>query len=577
MGTRVACVKALVPSLLALSLVTAATAQSLPAPDALARSLDVRAATLQALVLPDTAQAPFTVDLELDGAPARLVLQPHDLRARGFRVLVQGADGALAEVEPAAPATLRGHVQGRPGSRVAASLLADGLHAWVRLAPGQAPWGVQPAGGGRHVVYDAADAGGEPWECGTQDADARPAAPAAAPGDTPAPDVVCEIACDADFEFYQLNGSSVSATQADVELVLNGVDAIYTHDVDVQYAIGTIIVRTAEPDPYSSASPGTLLNQFSSHWNSQQQGVKRDIAHLFTGKDLDGSVIGIAQLSVICSQSSGYGLSQSRYSLNLTNRVALTAHELGHNWSANHCDGEPDCSIMCSGLGGCSGNLTSFNASSVNAINAEKNSSSCLSPAVPPPPPVITSVWPQAVEVFPPPTLTVTGSSFEFADGLLLGDVQLHKGSGYLVLDDATISMTPPEPAALGPVQVVVSNPSGTSNAGSFTWIETSPPNLQASAVTFTGFTMSWSFFAGAGDPAFLLLGLGPETFTYQGQDVLAFDLILWSGALDPIGQGSLDLVIPASALGLVFWSQLATLDGATLATSAIPSTWVAF
>ncbi|MBM3984799.1 MAG: hypothetical protein FJ296_03780, partial [Planctomycetes bacterium] len=431
--------------------------------------------------------------------------------------------------------------------------------------------------GGLHAVYDAADAAGEPWDCGTQDTHARPAAPAAAPGDTPAPDVVCEIACDADFEFYQLNGSSVAATQADVELVLNGTDAIYTQDVDIQYAIGTILVRTAEPDPYSSSSPGTLLNQFSSHWNSSQQGVPRDIAHLFTGKDMDGSVIGIAQLNVICSQSNGYGLSQSRYSLNLTNRVALTAHELGHNWNAGHCDGDPACSIMCSGLGGCSGNLNSFNASSVDVINAKKNSVNCLSPAVPPPPPVITSVSPEAVDVFPPPALTVTGSNFEYADGLLLGGLPLHKGDGYLVLDDATIRLTPPQPAALGPVSVVVSNPSGTSNPGSFTWLAVDPPALQASSVTFTGFTMNWTFFAGAGDPGFLLLGLQPDTFSYQGQTVLAFNLILWSGALDAIGKGSLDLVIPASALGLVFWSQLATLDGATLATSGIPSTWVAF
>ncbi len=574
MGIRCISIQALAPSLLALA--AAVPAQTL-APDALTRALEVGQATLQVLALPDSGLAPFAVDLELDGAPARLLLLPHDLRAPGFQVLAQGADGAWTAQDPAPPATLRGSVQGRPGSRVAASLLPDGLHAWVRLAPGRAPWGVQPAGGGLHAVYDSADASGEPWTCGTLDLDLRPTPPASAPGDTPAPDKVCEIACDADFEFYQLNGSSVAATQADVELVLNGVDAIYADDVDIRYEIGTILVRTAEPDPYSSSSPNSLLNQFSSHWNSQQQGVQRDIAHLFTGKDMDGSVIGIASLSVICSQTNGYGLSQSRFSLNFTSRVALTAHELGHNWSAQHCDGDSDCSIMCSGLGGCTGNVTSFSSSSVAQINAKKNAVNCLSAAVPPPPPVITSIEPEVVEVLPGATLTITGSSFDEADGLTVGSQALHKDSGYFVLSDTTIQFVAPAPTALGPVSVVVSNPTGNSNPGSFTWVETSPPQLQATGVTFTGFALQWSFGAGAGDPGFLLLGLQPNTFLYQGQTVLAYDFILWSGALGATGLGSLDLVIPASAAGLVIWSQLATLDGATLLTSNIPSTWIAF
>lgn len=574
MGTR----PATAPSALLLLLLAAAPrAQIEPAPYEVARALDTGRATLQRLELPPGPQQAFSVDVVLDGATERLVLTPHALRAPGFRLLVQGADGRLAEQEPPPPATLRGHVAGRPGSRVAASLLADGLHAFVLLDPARAPFAVQPSGlPGLHAVHDGADALAGSFTCGTPDLAVR--APAAAgPGDTPAPNVTCEIACDADFEYFLANGGSVAATQLDIETVLNGVEAIYANDVDIEYAVTTILVRTAEPDPYGSTSPNSLLNQFSNHWNSSQQGVARDVAHLFTGKELDGSVIGIAQLSVVCSKSSAYGLSQSRFTGNLTSRVGLTAHELGHNWSATHCDGAPDCWIMCSGLGGCAGNLTKFGGGEKAQINAKKSQVGCLLPAEPPPLPVIASVTPAQVPAFLAGSLTIKGSGFAQANLLLVGAQQLHKGTSWWVLDDATITLTPPAPAALGPVEVTVGNPTGSSNPGGFTYVESDPPVLAVPLVSFTDFVLEWYFAGGAGDAGFLLVGLAPATFTFQGQAVLATDLVLWSGPLDAAGLGSTELLLPASAQGLTLWSQLATLDGATLATSAVKSTWIPF
>jgi len=48
----------------------------------------------------------------------------------------------------------------------------------------------------------------------------------------------------------------------------------------------------------------------------------------------------------------------------------LTAHEMGHNFSAGHCDGNGDCHIMCSGINGCNGlgNPAFFGAPSANKI-----------------------------------------------------------------------------------------------------------------------------------------------------------------------------------------------------------------
>jgi hypothetical protein len=79
-----------------------------------------------------------------------------------------------------------------------------------------------------------------------------------------------------------------------------------------------------------------------------------------------------------------YNSVESRFSLVLGNRQALSAHELGHNWSATHCDGNASCHIMCATLGGCSGigggNLK-FGPNASNQIIAYRNSVGCDTPA----------------------------------------------------------------------------------------------------------------------------------------------------------------------------------------------------
>ena len=59
-----------------------------------------------------------------------------------------------------------------------------------------------------------------------------------------------------------------------------------------------------------------------------------DIKHLFTGKNFDGSVIGIAYIGVVCSVPTlSYGITQSYVE---SADSGIFAHELGHNFGANH-------------------------------------------------------------------------------------------------------------------------------------------------------------------------------------------------------------------------------------------------
>jgi hypothetical protein len=325
------------------------------------------------------------IPLDLEGRRVTVSLAPSGLRAPGFRLRV-AARGSLHDVLAPAAKTYRGTVAEVPGSVVGGTIRDGQLRAAIALADGRVFY-VQPlseVGSGadpsRHAIYAAEDAIGGEGTCGTSDV-GEPVQPRSDNSRAGAGGAIrtAEIAIDADFEFYTLNGSSVNATIADIENVLAQVNAVYERDVDITHVITTIIVRSDADDPYTATDATDLIDEFSDHWVSEQSAVVRDVAHLMTGKNIDGGTIGIAALGAICSRSRGYGLSQSRFSSNMSRRCALTAHELGHNWNARHCDGATPCNIMCSSINGCNGiGLPNLEPMAIEAITSYAATRTCL-------------------------------------------------------------------------------------------------------------------------------------------------------------------------------------------------------
>ncbi|MEQ8765929.1 MAG: M12 family metallo-peptidase [Planctomycetota bacterium] len=351
----------------------------LPAPPDVLEQLDLDRGDLQKIDVSAAGPA-LHANVRLGGETFGLVLHRVSLRGDHFEVLVPGVDGTLRPVEVPAPQTYQGYLEGSVSGRVAASWSGTELTALILLDDGSA-WAVQPAPGrpGWSVVYVSEDVRDGDWHCGNDllpqiEQSGQPAPPTT----SGIGDKVCQIAFDADREFWAKNGSSVSATVNDIENILNGVVTVYERDVNITYELSTIIVRTSEPDPYSSSDAGTLLDQFENYWAANHGGIHRDIAHLMTGKNINGGTIGVAWVGTICSGPRSYGLSESRFTSNFNRRVTLTAHELGHNWSAPHCNGDGDCHIMCSGLGGCNGiGLPNFGINSAAQIISFSNSTSC--------------------------------------------------------------------------------------------------------------------------------------------------------------------------------------------------------
>jgi hypothetical protein len=346
-------------------------------------------AELQVLEPERSISRSFTLPLLVEGVEYRVRLERRSLRSPDFRLLVQDETGEIVDRAPLPPRTYRGGDESHPGVRAAIHLTEAGQVRGLVDVGADGQFAVQPvtdvlpgAPGALHVVYRTEDTYplGD-FRCGTPEDFPPESDPGVPPGSGAVPFDsgirICEIAFDADREFFQANGSSVSATMEDIEGVMNNVTFIYERDTSITFAITTILVRTSEPDPYSTSDPSGLLGQFQNHWNSNHQDIPRDVAHLMTGRDLSGGVIGIAQLGVICGTAAAYGLSQSRFSGNMTYRTGLTAHELGHNWSATHCSGS-GCRIMCPTLGGCTGDVTKFGLGAIGQIFAFRESRTCL-------------------------------------------------------------------------------------------------------------------------------------------------------------------------------------------------------
>lgn len=289
-----------------------------------------------------TASGGLQVVVPINGTPETIELHSVTVRASNYAVLVQKDDGTYERAQSTPERNYRGSIIGMADSVVAATYDDTGLRGSIHLPGGNRLW-VEPlasqvagASPEQHILYRDQDMVASHKSCAEpvhspEHVEPNEGSVAGSPGL-----YVAQIAIDADFEYFQSYGS-IAAVQNQINTVINTMNVEYERDVMIRHVITTIIVRTSASDPYSFTNPELLLPQFRNHWNLNHTSVQRDVAQLFTGKQLDGSIIGIAYVGEICS-TYAYGVVQSDYiGSALAYQTDLSAHELGHNWNAEHC------------------------------------------------------------------------------------------------------------------------------------------------------------------------------------------------------------------------------------------------
>ncbi len=319
--------------------------------------LGLSASKVQPITVAGVVGEAGSAQLIVEGQPVTIEWQPNSLRGFGFKLLVT-EDGEFVEKEPSVEKTFRGQVRGMEGSTVAGSYLDGGLFATIVMPDGQRYW-VEPVAGrvegdiaaDTHVVYASSDVLPTGMSCANDMMikEFNEPAPEALQG-SGGPAFICtaELATDADFEYFQDYGS-VQAVEDRINLIVNTVNVQYESEVDLTHVIVAMIIRTDSNDPYTQNGNNEFLCEVITEWTNNLQDIDRDVVHMFTGREISGSVIGqAADLGDICNKTGccdcgqfgtdgSFCFSQSDFNNNFGCATDLTAHELGHLWDGSHC------------------------------------------------------------------------------------------------------------------------------------------------------------------------------------------------------------------------------------------------
>jgi len=301
------------------------------------------------------------IELDIKGETRFITLAPVENRADDFKLLVGTVEGDMVEAKAPASSTYRGTTD--LGSLVAASRTADGWSLFV--AGDQEYWIAEPlketepdAPSETLLVYQGADAGDQAFTCGgaiITEESLRSAARGAAGTLAPNERYVVDFAIDCDFQYVADQGDdSVEQTLERAERVLNGVIMIYERDSQITFRLKGVAVRSpAQSDPY--LRPFVVgeeqLQRMTQIWSSGAVDIEHDLAHVFHGFSFAGN-IGFANADSVCTPTR-YGWDSVGTAHSLGRNIRIVAHEIGHNFSAPHCDGEEGCGLMFSVTGFC--------------------------------------------------------------------------------------------------------------------------------------------------------------------------------------------------------------------------------
>ncbi|HEX8398249.1 MAG TPA: FG-GAP-like repeat-containing protein [Pyrinomonadaceae bacterium] len=290
--------------------------------------------------------------IKTGGDNLELRLRPRNLLSPNYRAEETGANGVKRALPAPKLQTFQGEIVGEENSRLRLTISDEEIEGLI--VRGGVNYFIEPAKRFSQsasdkdlIVYRAEDLLGQtPLDCEALAHRIGEAAKTYLPqpeqflSSSPQMVRVAEIATEADFQFVTELGGATAANN-EILNILNVVEGIYENQLGVTFSVTFQHVWTAA-DPYPAQNTVTVLEFFKNYWNANYPAgsYPRDTAQLFSSKEaLRGR--GHAYMNTICRPDVSYGM-HGRFPYG-TAKYSVPAHEIGHNFNANHVDAAQSC------------------------------------------------------------------------------------------------------------------------------------------------------------------------------------------------------------------------------------------